>query len=117
MNWASIGKNLINGIGNGIKSMVSNIGTIAKFTAESVVNGIKGIFTSGGSIGRNLISWVANGISSSVGNLVQAAKNVAISAIQGLKNILSWDNAASIGKNLIQGLLVLVMELNLWYLI
>lgn len=104
MNWASIGKNLINGIGNGIKSMVSNIGTIAKFTAESVVNGIKGIFTSGGSIGRNLISWVANGISSSVGNLVQAAKNVAISAIQGLKNILSWDNAASIGKNLIQGL-------------
>lgn len=104
MNWASIGKNLITGIGNGIKSMVSNIGTVAKFTAESVVNGIKGIFTSGGSIGRNLISWVANGISSSVGNLVQAAKNVAISAIQGLKNILSWDSAASIGKNLIQGL-------------
>ena len=104
MNWASIGKNLITGIGNGIKSMVSNIGTVAKFTAESVVNGIKGIFTSGGSIGRNLISWVTNGISSSVGNLVQATKNVAISAIQGLKNILSWDSAASIGKNLIQGL-------------
>lgn len=104
MNWASIGKNLITGIGNGIKSMVSNIGTVAKFTAESVVNGIKGIFASGGSIGRNLISWVTNGISSSVGNLVQAAKNVAISAIQGLKNILSWDSAASIGKNLIQGL-------------
>ena len=104
MNWASIGKNLITGIGNGIKSMVSNIGTVAKFTAESVVNGIKGIFASGGSIGRNLISWITNGISSSVGNLVQAAKNVAISAIQGLKNILSWDSAASIGKNLIQGL-------------
>lgn len=104
MNWASIGKNLITGIGNGIKSMVSNIGTVAKFTAESVINGIKGIFASGGSIGRNLISWVTNGISSSVGNLVQAAKNVAISAIQGLKNILSWDSAASIGKNLIQGL-------------
>lgn len=104
MNWASIGKNLITGIGNGIKSMVSNIGTVAKFTAESVINGIKWIFASGGSIGRNLISWVTNGISSSVGNLVQAAKNVAISAIQGLKNILSWDSAASIGKNLIQGL-------------
>ena len=84
--------------------MELNIGTVAKFTAESVVNGIKGIFASGGSIGRNLISWITNGISSSVGNLVQAAKNVAISAIQGLKNILSWDSAASIGKNLIQGL-------------
>ncbi len=114
MNWASIGKNLITGIGNGIKSMVSNIGTVAKFTAESVVNGIKGIFTSGGSIGRNLISWVTNGISSSVGNLVQAAKNVAISAIQGLKNILSWDSAASIGKNLIQGLWNGISNMGSW---
>ena len=104
MNWASIGKNLITSIGSGIKSMVSNIGTIAKFTAESVVNGIKGIFSAGGSIGKNLISWVANGISSSLGNLVQAAKNVAISAIQGIKNILSWDSASSIGANLIKGI-------------
>ena len=104
MNWASIGKNLITSIGSGIKSMVSNIGTIAKFTAESVVNGIKGIFSAGGSIGKNLISWVANGISSSLGNLVQAAKNVAISAIQGIKNILSWDSASSIGSNLIKGI-------------
>ena len=104
MNWASIGKNLITSIGSGISSMVGNIGTIAKFTAESVVNGIKGIFSAGGSIGKNLISWVANGISSSLGNLVQAAKNVAISAIQGIKNILSWDSAASIGSNLIRGI-------------
>lgn len=104
MNWASIGKSLITNIGSGISSMVGNIGTIAKFTAESVVNGIKGIFTAGGSIGKNLISWVANGISSSLGNLVQAAKNVAISAIQGIKNILSWDSASSIGSNLIKGI-------------
>ena len=116
MNWASIGKNLITSIGSGIKSMVSNIGTIAKFTAESVVNGIKGIFTSGGSIGKNLISWVANGISSSLGNLVQAAKNVAISAIQGIKNILSWDSAASIGKNLIQGLWNGISNMSGWIL-
>ena len=103
-NWASVGKNLITNIGSGISSMVSNISTIAKFTAESVVDGIKGIFSAGGSIGKNLISWVSNGISSSLGNLVQAAKNVAISAIQGIKNILSWDSAASIGSNLIRGI-------------
>lgn len=116
VNWASIGKNLISAIGSGIKSMVSNIGTIAKFTAESVVNGIKGIFSAGGSIGKNLISWIANGISSSIGNLLQAARNVAISAINGIKNILSWDSAASIGKNLIQGLWNGISNMGGWIL-
>ena len=104
MNWASIGKNLITGIGEGIKSMASNIGSISKGVAESVTNAIKNIFTSGTSIGKNLISWVSNGISSSLGNLVQAAKNVATGAINGIKNILSWDSASSIGSNLIKGI-------------
>lgn len=103
-NWASLGKNLIEWIGNGLSSMKSNIGSIAKGIADSVVNGIKNIFTSGTSVGKNLISWVANGISSSLGNLVQVAKNVATGAINGIKNILSWDSAASIGSNLIRGI-------------
>ena len=103
-NWASLGKNLIEWIGNGLSSMKSNIGSIAKGIADSVVNGIKNIFTSGTSVGKNLISWVANGISSSLGNLVQAAKNVATGAINGIKNILSWDSVASIGSNLIRGI-------------
>lgn len=103
-NWASLGKNLIEWIGNGLSSMKSNIGSIAKGIADSVVNGIKNIFTSGTSVGKNLINWVANGISSSLGNLVQAAKNVATGAINGIKNILSWDSAASIGSNLIRGI-------------
>ncbi|MEN8433966.1 phage tail tape measure protein [Clostridium septicum] len=104
VNWASLGKNLITGIGNGIKSMVPNIGAIANFTAESVIGGIKGIFTSGGSIGRNLISWIANGIRGSVGSLLQAARNVAVSALQGIKSILGWNEASSIGANLIRGI-------------
>lgn len=58
-NWSSLGKNLIEWIGNGLSSMKGNIGNIARSVAESVVNGIKGIFTSGGSIGRNLISFVS----------------------------------------------------------
>lgn len=115
-NWASLGKNLITGIGSGIKSMVSNIGTIAKFTAENVVSGIKGIFSGGGSIGKNLISYISNGISSSLGNLVQAAKNVAISAIQGIKNILGWNEASSIGSNLIRGIWSGISNMSGWIL-
>lgn len=115
-NWASIGKNLIASISSGIKSMVSNIGTIAKFTAENVINGIRGIFSAGGSIGKNLISWVATGIRNSLSNLVQAARNVAISALQGIKNILGWDSAASIGKNLIRGIWNGISNMTGWIL-
>lgn len=115
-NWANIGKNLITSIGSGIKSMISNIGAIAKLTAENVVTGIKGIFSSGGSIGSNLISWIANGISGSIGNLVQAAKNIAISALQGIKDILGWDSAASIGSNLIRGLWNGISNMTGWIL-
>lgn len=115
-NWWQIGSNLIANIGKGITSMVSNIKAIASFTAESVINGIKGIFSAGGSIGKNLISWVANGISSSLGNLLQAAKNVAISAIQGIKNIFGWNEASSIGKNLIRGIWNGISNMTGWIL-
>lgn len=115
-NWWQIGSNLIANIGKGITSMVSNIKAIASFTAESVINGIKVIFSAGGSIGKNLISWVANGISSSLGNLLQAAKNVAISAIQGIKNIFGWNEASSIGKNLIRGIWNGISNMTGWIL-
>lgn len=116
VNWWQIGSNLIANIGKGITSMVSNIKTIASFTAENVITGIKNIFSAGGSIGKNLISWIGNGISNSIGNLVQAARNVAISAIQGIKNIFSWDSAASIGSNLIRGIWNGISNMTGWIL-
>ena len=98
MNWASIGKNLITSIGSGISSMVGNIGSIARGVAESVVNGIKGIFTSGGSIGRNLISFISNGISSMLSGIVTVAKSIGTSVINVFKNIFSMSSMAEIGK-------------------
>ncbi|MDU5109756.1 MAG: hypothetical protein E6248_04885 [Clostridium sp.] len=104
INWWQIGTNLIASIGSGIKSMVSNIGTIAKFMAENVTTTIKDLFKSGLNIGSYLIQWLKTGISNGASNLLQAAKNVAISALNALKSIFSWDSAASIGTNLIKGI-------------
>lgn len=104
VNWASIGKNLVTGIGTGIKSMFSNIGGIAKELGSGVVNAIKGIFTTGGSIGSNLISAISSGISSMLGGIVNIARGLGNSVINSLKNILGWDSAASIGSNLIRGI-------------
>lgn len=113
-NWWNIGSNLITNIGNGIKSMFTNIKAIAKLTGENVVNAIKGIFSGGGNIGKNLISYISNGISSSVGNLLQAAKNIAISAIQGIQNIFGWNTASSIGSNLIRGIWAGISNMSGW---
>ena len=116
VNWWQIGSNLIANIGKGITSMVSNIKTIASFTAENVITGIKNIFSAGGNVGKNLISWIGNGISNSIGNLVQAARNVAISALNSIKNILGWNNAASIGSNLIRGIWSGISNMSGWIL-
>ena len=103
-NWSSLGKNLIEWIGNGLSSMKGNIGNIARSVAESVVDGIKGIFTSGGSIGRNLISFVSNGISSMLSGIVSVARNVGSSVVNTLRNIFSMSSMAEIGENLIKGI-------------
>ena len=103
-NWTSLGKNLIEWIGNGLSSMKGSIGSIAKGIADSVVNGIKNIFTSGTSLGRNLISWVSNGISGSVGTIVNTARSMATGAINAIKNVFSWSALSDIGKNLVKGI-------------
>ena len=103
-NWTSLGKNLIEWIGNGLSSMKGSIGSIAKGIADSVVNGIKNIFTSGTSLGRNLISWVSNGISGSVGTIVNTARSMATGAINAIKNVFSWSTLSDIGKNLVKGI-------------
>lgn len=105
MNWASIGKNLITGIGEGIKSMASNIGSIAKSIAETVTNAIKGIFTgNGGSIGRNLISFISNGISSMASGIASVARSLGTSVVNVFKNLFSMSSMANIGKNLVKGI-------------
>lgn len=103
-NWTSLGKNLIEWIGNGLSSMKGSIGSVAKGIADSVVNGIKNIFTSGTSLGRNLISWVSNGISGSVGTIVNTARSMATGAINAIKNVFSWSALSDIGKNLVKGI-------------
>lgn len=103
-NWSSLGKNLIEWIGNGLSSMKDNVGNMARSVAESVVNGIKGIFTSGGSIGRNLISFISNGISSMLSGIVSVARNVGSSVVNTLRNIFSMSSMAEIGENLIRGI-------------
>lgn len=104
MNWASLGKDLVTNIGSGIKSMFSSIGSTAKELGNTVVEAIKGIFSSGGNIGRNLITAIKNGISGMLSSIVTTAKNIGTSVIEAFKNIFSDTTMSDIGKNLIKGI-------------
>ncbi|MBN3421762.1 phage tail protein [Clostridium botulinum] len=101
-NWASAGKSLIGKIGEGIKSMGSNIGNIARSIAQGVNNAISNIFTGGGNLGRNLISNVINGIRGLASSIASIARSVASSAINAIKSAFS--GGSSIGSNLIRGI-------------
>lgn len=113
-NWAGLGKNLINWIGNGISSMKGNIGNIARSIAEWVGNSITNIFKGGLSWGKNLISSIGQGFSSMVSFLGSSARSVATSALNVIKNIFS--GGFNIGKNLIQGIWNGISNMKQWIL-
>lgn len=113
-NWAGLGKNLINWIGNGLSSMKGNIGNIARSIAEWVGNSITNIFKGGLSWGKNLISSIGSGFSSMISFLGNSARSVATSALNSIKSIFS--GGFNIGKNLIQGIWNGISNMKQWIL-
>lgn len=104
ISWWNIGKNLITGIGNGIKSMASNIKNTASTLAKDTLNSIKTGFSSAYSTGTTFISSIKNGIVGASKSLIASAKNVAVSVLNGIKNTFSLSNLKSIGSNLVEGI-------------
>jgi phage-related protein len=107
-NWASLGKSLITKIGEGISGMKGHIGTIAKELAESVISGIKNIFSGGVNIGNYLIEGLWNGILGAKELLLSKVKEFAGSIIGAFAE--KWGIAspskvmAEYGKYLDEGL-------------
>ena len=113
-NWAGLGKNLIQWIGNGLSSMKGNIGNIAKSIAEWVGTSISNIFKGGLSWGKNLISSIGQGFSSMVSYLSSSASSIATNALNSIKNVFS--GGFDIGKNLIQGIWNGISNMKQWIL-
>ena len=81
-NWASAGKSIIQGLGNGMSSLTgwlrANSGNIIKSAGEGFLTLIKSLPT----IARNIISSLAGGLKGNSGSILQAAKSIAIKMIQ-----------------------------------
>lgn len=101
------GKNIIKGLGNGLKS----VGGFIKDTAKSIVDMLKHPFSASGwaDIGRNIVQGIANGLKNGASAIVDAAKNVAKSALKAAKNFLGIHSPSTVfrdqvGKYMAQGM-------------
>ncbi|MFX0548201.1 phage tail protein [Hathewaya histolytica] len=112
--WISVGKNLIQFIGNGLASMKAGIGNIASGIAQWVHNAITSIFTGGFSWGGNLISSIGNGFSSMSTFLAESARGVARYALSAITSIFT--GGVNIGKNLISGIWTGIKSMQQWIL-
>lgn len=106
-NLFSAGKTIIQGLGNGIKSMAA----FAKNVAKSIVEQLKHPFSAEGwsSIGRNIIEGIAKGISGAVGIIKDAALKAAKAAFRAVKDFFGIESPSKlmrdmIGKNMIAGI-------------
>ena len=93
--FAKLGKNIIDGLKNGIKKSISKIKDIAKDIGSSLLNGVKsflGIRSPSREfmkIGMYSDEGLASGLKKYAGAVVDAAKNVASGAINTIDNGLS----------------------------
>lgn len=101
-NWAELGSNVINWIGNGIQKLFNSIPNLIKNIGNSAFNLFKNI--NWRSLGTNLINLIKNGISGLMSSVVNALKNVGTSAFNAFKSISWRDLASGIINGIVSGL-------------
>lgn len=85
LNLFSTGKDIIKGLGSGLKSMFGSIGS----TVKSLITKIKNPFNiDWSSIGKNIVNGIASGIRNFAGSIVRAAKSAAKKALNAAKSFL-----------------------------
>lgn len=99
-NWATLGKNIITFLKNGITSMISAVASAAKNVQNGIVNTIKNLPSTLSNLGKNAVSKLANAIASGISNIVGKAKNI----VSGIKNAFTSFSWGSIGSNIIKGI-------------
>ena len=96
LNLFTAGKGIIQGLGNGLKSMLSSIASIAR----SIINAIKNPFSiNWGSIGENIARGIANGLRGAAGAIARAAMNAAKAALNAAKSFLGIHSPSTVFRD------------------
>lgn len=111
-NWLNLGKTIITGLGNGIKSMVG----FAKNAGTSILNGIKGAIQNLPTLLRDIGRTAMTGLSNVIQTAAVAVKNAASSVASAVVNTISSipGKMLSIGKNIVQGLWNGISDMTGW---
>jgi phage-related protein len=98
-NWLQLGANIIKFIGDGIKSLASNIPNAIKDIGTKAVDFFKKIDWK--NAGTSIINFIKNGITSLATNIPNALKGIGEDAVKAFKNI-DW---LKLGKDIINGII------------
>lgn len=122
-NWLGLGKNLITALTNGIKSMAGAARSAGQNILTNIEGAIKSLPQKLLTIGKNGVTGIANGVRGAVGTARSAAIGVmnsivsSITALPGklltigknavakIKSAFTSGNWASVGKNIIDGII------------
>lgn len=86
INWANIGRFVVNGIANGLRALMNSIPDVLRNIGQFAVNGFRSI--DWWSLGSNVISGILNGLWSGAWEIVDAARDVARRALDAAKSFL-----------------------------
>lgn len=95
-NWLNLGKNIINGLGNGIKSMVSSVKSVANQVVQAIKGGISGLPSQMATIGKNIVQGLWNGIKGMGSWLTSQVKNFFGGIVSGVKNFLGIHSPSTV---------------------
>lgn len=108
-NWVNLGTNIIQGLGKGLKSMVSFVKDIGNQVVNAIKGGISNLPSQMISIGKNIVSGLWNGIKSMISWLRSLIKSFAGGIVSTAKNALGIRSPSrvfrdQIGKQMAAGL-------------
>lgn len=107
-NWINLGKSIITGLGNGLKSMVSFIKNIGSELIQAIKGGFSKLPSEMLNIGKNIVQGVWNGIKGMIGWFTSQVRNFFSSIVSSVKNALGIHSPskvfAGIGEYMAEGL-------------
>lgn len=112
--WNGI-KSLSSSVWHGIKSVITNVWNGIKTTVSTVINTVKSVISNGWNAAKSVTTTLVGGIKTVVSNIFGKFKEVVSTAMSKVKSAVEsgWNkaksflegiNLATIGKNIIQGL-------------
>lgn len=98
-------KTIVSTIFNGIRSVISTVMNGIRALISSVWSGIKSVTSSSVNGIRSIVTSVFNGLKSTVSGAMNGVKTAIVNGWNNAKSFLTSINLASIGRNIIDGLI------------